>query len=237
MAYQTITLATLRLRLQDKWDGSPFWTTDDANQAINDALLYWNALTGYWRARTTVTIPANDPYASVTQTMLQSCSVSITGQPLIKGSLVGLSLTRPNWRRETITSGGAVPTAPTIWAPASLMMFVIWPAAVTDVQASIDGVRQTPRLTTDADFLDADESTVSAFLGYALHLAALKAPGLTILTQTQGYREQFLLAAADRNAALRRTDWYKRIQRTRREHQLYPVKRGAPDGSGGPGGL
>lgn len=236
MAYQQVTLATLRLRLQERWDSSPFWTTADANQAINDALLYWNALTGYWRARTTVTIPADDPYASVGQTMLQRCSVVIDNQPLIKGSLLGLSLTRPNWRRETTADGGAIPTRPTIWAPVSLMLFVVWPAPAVDTEASLDGVRQTPRLLSDTDYLDADESVVSTFLCYALHAAALKAPA-EILERTSAFKDQFLLAAADRNAALRKTDWYRRITRTQRQHQIAPVKRAAPDGSGGPGQL
>jgi hypothetical protein len=101
MPYTRITLATLRARLQDKWDTSPFWTTNDANQAINDALLVWNALTGYWKQRITVTEPANDPYVAIPGTMVQGCSVSIANHPLTKASIFALSQSRPNWRRET----------------------------------------------------------------------------------------------------------------------------------------
>lgn len=235
MAYQRITLATLRERLTDRWDKSPWWTVDDANQAINDALLYWNALTGYWRQRTTVTIPANDPFASVAATMTQNTAVALAGVPLTAGSLAGLSLAQPNWRRDTVETAGC-PTSPQIWAPVSLTVFVIWPALVADTVLTVDGVRSTPRLTSDASYLDADDSVVSTFLGYALHLAALKAPA-GILEQTQGYKDDFLMQAAERNQALRRTDWYKRIQRASRQHVLQPVKRAAPDQTGGPGQL
>lgn len=233
MPYTRITRAELRLRLQERWDSSPWWTLDDANQALDDALLYWNALTGYWRRRQTLTIPANDPFGVIADTMVQNTSVSINGVPLTKGSLAGLSLSRPNWRRESVATAGC-PSVPVIWAPVSLSVFVIWPATAVDVTASVDGVRSTPRLTSDADFLDADDSVVSTFVGYALHLAALKAPA-GVLERTAGYKDDFLLEAADRNQALRRTDWYKRIQSSSRQHLLQPVKRAAPDQTGGPG--
>ena len=235
MPFQRLTLAELRQQLEDRWDSSPYWSTADADQAINEALLLWNALTGYWRERITITIPANDPYAAIPGTMVQGAAVTIGHNPLVPGSLLGLSMARPNWRRETTLSTGC-PSVPTIWAPMALNAFVIWPAATTDSQASIDGVRRTPRLVAEGDFLDADDTVVNALLGYALHAAAFKAPA-SLMQRTAGYLEDFLKQAVDRNAALKSTEWYKRIQRASRQQKLLPVKVVADDDTGGPGGL
>lgn len=237
MAYTRYTLEQLREQLQDRWDGSPYWETPDADNAINEALLLWNALTGYWRTRITITIPANDPYGAIPGTLVQGCAISIAGSPLVPGSILGLSMTRPNWRRETVLTTGC-PSLPTIWAPIALNSIIIWPAAVTDVEASIDGVRRTPRLTADGDFLDADDTVVNTLIGYALHAATFMAPA-SVHDRTQGYLEDFLAQAVDRNQALKATDWYKRAQRASRQQKLLALKVPALQGddSGGPGGL
>ncbi len=236
MPYQRFTLAQLRQGLRFKYDSSPFWTQDDADRAINEALLLWNALTGYWPQGTTVTIPASDPYATVPGTMLQHTSIAINGLPLAKASLFGLSMSRPNWRRETIADGNGIPDAPQVWAPISLNAFVIWPAMDVDTQVSVGGIRQTPRLVADGDYLDADDSVVNTLLGYALHAAAAKAPA-TLLQRTQQYLQDFLGEAGDQNESLRATDWYRRVQRASRQNIQQPYKNAAPDGSGGPGQL
>jgi hypothetical protein len=233
--FTSYTLADLRTQLAFRWDSSPFWSQTDADRAINESLLLWNALTGYWKQRITITIPANDPYATVPGTMVQHTAVSIGGLPLSKGSLFGLSMARPNWRRETIATTG-LPTAPQVWAAISLNAFVIWPAMTTDTSVSVDGIRQTPRLVNAGDFLDIGDDTVNTLLGYALHAAALKAPA-SLSQRTQQYLTDFLEEAAEQNAALRATDWYKRIQRASRQNIQQPYTVSSPDDSGGPGRL
>lgn len=236
MPFTRYTLLQLRTQLAYRWDSSPYWTQQDADRAINESLLLWNALTGYWRQRITITIPANDPYATVPGTMVQHTAVSIANYPLSKASIFGLSMARSNWRRETVATTG-LPTVSQVWAPIALNAFVIWPATIVDTTVTVDGVRQTPVLVADGDFLDADDTVVNALLGYALHAAAVKAPGLTLLEQTKDYLTDFLSQAVERNAALRATDWYKRIQRASRQYQQQPLKIAAPDETGGPGGL
>ncbi len=235
MPFTTYTLADLRTQLAFRWDSSPFWTQSDADRAINESLLLWNALTGYWKQRITVTIPANDPYATVPGTMVQHTAVSIGGLALSKSSLFGLSMAQPNWRRETIAQAG-LPTLPQVWAAISLNAFVIWPAMDVDATVTVDGIRQTPRLVNAGDFLDIGDDTVNTLLGYALHVAALKAPA-SLSQRTQGYLIDFLGEAADQNESLRATDWYKRIQRASRQNIQQQYKVTAPDDSGGPGKL
>lgn len=235
MPYQRFTLAQLRTQLEYRYDSSPFWSQSDADRAINEALLLWNGLTGYWRRTIVIMIPANDPYATVPGTMVQHTAVSIGGVALAQGSLFGLSMAQPNWRRETVATLG-LPTVPQCWAPIALNAFVIWPAIDVDSLVSVVGVRQTPRLFLDGDYLDADDSVVNTLLGYALHAAAVKAPA-SLLQRTQEYLVDFLEQAVERNQALRATDWYKRAQRVSRERIAQPYKLPAPDGSGGPGQL
>ena len=236
MGFTRYTRAQLRVQLQHKWDDSPFWSDADANQVLNEALLLWGALTGYWRKQISITIPAGDAYGAIPGTLVQGTAVTIGTQPLVPSSLYGLSMARPNWRSETIADGGDVPSTTTIWAPIALNAIVVWPASTANQTAIVNGIRQTPQLTADGSFLDADDSVVSTLLGYALHAAALKAPA-TVLQRTQSYQEAFLQAAVLRNGALRSTRWYKRLVQASRQRALMPIRVPAPDDSGGPGGL
>lgn len=55
--YSQITLAQLAAQISSELEDSTnvFWSLDEIYRAINEALLYWGALTSYWRARASFT--------------------------------------------------------------------------------------------------------------------------------------------------------------------------------------
>lgn len=202
MPYQQVTRAQLRTRLTQRWDQTPFWTTADANDAINEALRVYNLLTGYWRTTTVEVLSPNDPFVPLDSTMLSGTRVNWQDRPLVKTTIDALDRLEVSWRTQTIASGGGVPTRPTLWAPIALNLFIIWPADTQSRQIVVDGVRATPVLTDDAQYVDIGEEELSTLVGYALHAAALSA-GMPTLARTVGGWKGLLEAGQLRNQQLR----------------------------------
>ncbi len=69
MPYAAVTLATLRTRVQDRYTDDPFWTDQEATDAINEALRYFNRYTGYWRGSATALTGAGTPFLTVPATL------------------------------------------------------------------------------------------------------------------------------------------------------------------------
>jgi hypothetical protein len=142
---------------------------------------------------------------------------------MIPTSIYELDLARPTWRGETVASGGDVPTVPTLWAPQSLQVIVIWPATATAGvnDLFVDGVAATPVLIEDGDFVDIGEEDLDIITDYALHLLALKEGGPR-WRATQGVLTDFLLAAAEANGLLKRSQAYRRVAGLDRRRDLQP---------------
>ena len=210
MAFAAITRAQLRARLIQFYEGVPWWTTAEANDAINESLREWSALTGRWRARVILsTTPGTYDYA-LPNTLLYRMRVEWNRLPMSPCSRADLDNGRPNWRQETTISGGAVPTRPTLWAPLSLRTIYIWPAdAPGGNSLTFDGVAETPVLTNDADFVDLSEADLSTLLGYMLHILSFSQGGPRF-AQTFRYWRAFLTAAAEENAYLLTSEVYRR---------------------------
>jgi hypothetical protein len=208
--YQSITLAQLRTRLADLYEAVPFWDTTDANDAINEALREWSALTGRWRQRVLLQTTPNDYEYALPDLLLYRMRVEWNRQPLSPSSREDLNNGRPNWRQETTASGGSVPSRPLLWAPVSLRTIYIWPAdAPGHNSLTLDGVAQTPVLTADAQFVDLSEADVSVLIGYALHVLTFK-KGSVFFAGTFGYWRAFLAAAAEENALLLTSAIYRK---------------------------
>lgn len=211
MPYQSITLAQLRTRLQARWDGQPYWTADEADRAINESLLTWNMLTGRWHQRIVLPTTANTYELALPASLLYRTRIAWNGYPLSPSSREDLTNGRPNWRRETIGSGGDVPTKPTLWAPVSLRLLYLWPMDTADGNSlTLDGVAKTPVLTSDAAYVDLAEADVSCLLGFALHVAAFKQGG-PWWTATWPFFKAFLQAAGEENALLTTAQAYRQV--------------------------
>lgn len=106
--YQSLTFAQLQTRLAARVESAPFWTTDEAKAAINEALLTWGMLTGRWKRRVVLETTANTHELALPSTLVYRARVLFNGKPLDVDSRFGLDHARPNWRRETTASGNAL---------------------------------------------------------------------------------------------------------------------------------
>src|ERR1022692_3471267 len=144
MAYTTISLAHLRMMLQDKVESVPFWTDTEANSAINEALLMWNALTGYWKgSQTIITAPGSWEYA-LDSSLVFGARVELNGKSLAIASLADMDAGHPGWQGQSTVSAGNIPTTIVKWLPLSLGMIAIWPVdAVGGQTLTVWGISQT----------------------------------------------------------------------------------------------
>lgn len=211
MAYAQYDLTNLLQRLSDRYEGAPFWTTPEATQAINEGLCTWNLLTGRWTVRTVMATTPQE-YEYVTPAPLSYRTRLLWNNlPLSPSSREDLNNGRPNWRKETTISGGAVPTRPMLWAPVSLNLIYIWPADYPGHNAlTLDGVMQTPQLETPGQYVDLGEDDLSILLGFALHVLAYK-KGSLWFSATLPYFRSFLAAAGEENALITTSQIYRQF--------------------------
>lgn len=219
MAYTSVTLAELRVSMIQRWDGSVFWTPEEARLAINEALRDWNLLVGRWHTNQPISTVAGLHEYSIATTLTYGTRVQLaTGAPLWPTSIVELDLARPSWRGETIASGGVVPVRPFFWAPISLQQIVIWPATLGGVNDLLaEGIAMTPVLVDEADFVDMGQELLDPLLDYALHVVSFKEGGPRWRLTLEYYRT-FLQLAAQENSLLKASKAYRRfagLDRTR----------------------
>lgn len=225
MPYTTISRATLRARLQDHYTADPFWTVIDANDALNEALRYFNLFTGYWRGTGTMTTPVPSgtpsPFLTIPGTLTYRTRIVRLNYALTRKSIVELYRTRRDWRRQTTASGGSVPTTVREWAPVGLSQIAIWPAdAAGDTVLAVSGVRQTPILSTDAGFLDLGEEEITLILAETLYILSFKRP--SILGTLKAQHQRFLQGVLARNDQIRASSYYRRLLGLDQTQRLEP---------------
>jgi hypothetical protein len=212
MPYAQFTRAQLRLLLQQRYESTPFWTDVDANLALNHALRVWNLLTSYWRRRIVVANQPDDPLVSIPGTLVQQTAITWQGRPMVGVSVAELQMIARNMWYARAGDGNGVPARPLFWAPVGLNLVQIYPATAAQGSLEVDGVRQTPVLTGEGQFVDVGPEELDTLLGYALHVCAMKA-GPAFLERTKPQLESFIAAAVSRNHLLKRTRWYTLFQK------------------------
>jgi len=194
MAYPSVTRAQLRAALQLRWEEDPFWTDDDANQALNDALRLWSAYTDFWWDSTTATQPANDNFVVTTSPIGVQTRVLLENVALEPTTLSDLDHGQNDWQ--------SVRGTPVLWAPIDYASFVVYPCSATTLtNLIVEGIRETPTLTTDADVVQLGAEEQVAILDYAIHAAAFKR-GASFIEATQPHFLRFQQACLLRNAQL-----------------------------------
>lgn len=229
MSYQQVSLGTMKARLADRVEGVPYWTGEEARRAINEALRIWSAATGFWRSLyLTQTVP-NDPYVALPGTLVQGAQVAWNGIPLEPASLNDFAYGLSNWRYTTTATAGA-PVRPVYWARVSLSLLAIYPAdAYASIggthSLSVNGIRSTPILVDDVEFVDLGQEQFDVLLGYAQHVLAFKVGGQTLVASYPGWLA-FLKAASQMNRQFAASVFYRRLMG---EDQLR--RRGATEAS------
>lgn len=228
MPHTTTTLADLKVGMTQRWDGTPFWTGEEARRAINEALRFWNFLVGRWHATVAQNVVANQVGYALATGLTFGARVQVLGVgPLHVTSTYELDYGRSQWRLETTATGGDVPTVPIHWAPEGLKRLVIWPAYAINVTNGliIDGVANTPQLVTDDQFVDLGEELHDPLLDFALHVAAFKEGGPRWLA-TGEFFTTFLKLAAEENKLLKASRAYRTFAGLDRRRDLWPTKPG-----------
>lgn len=224
MPYQAITLERARNLLRSRTDSSVFWTDEEARLALNEALREWNLLTGRWKTRLTVTVPAQTARVPLPDAFTFGARVLRTdGQALDPTSLVELDLGLPAWRQQTTSDGGTVPTSPRLWAPESLTTIVLWPHLQAAGSLVVDGIAATPLLDTDASWVDLGAEHVTPILGMALHLLTFKEGGPRFRA-TRPLWVAFLQAACQENTRLKGQQVFRRLAGLDRRRDLQPLR-------------
>jgi hypothetical protein len=223
MAYTSVTRATLRSRLQDRYTGDPFWATVEANDAINEAMRQFNLFTGFWRGTATATTTANVPFVTVPATLTYRTRVYVSGRPLTRKSIVEFYRMRRDWRTQTTASGSPVPTTVREWAPIGLGQVAIWPAdAAGGLTLSFDAVKATPILTADGDFLDLGEEEIGLLLDESLWILSFKQPSR--MDQLRDRHVAFLQGCLARNDQLRGSSYFRSILGLDQQRRLEPER-------------
>lgn len=210
MAYASITLATLRARLQDRFTGDPFWSATEANDALNEALRQFNLYTGYWRGSDTALTIAGSPFLVVPGTLTYRTRVTRAGMSLTRKSIIELYRTTRNWRTQTTTSGTPVPSTVQAWAPIGLGTIAIWPTDTAGgTTLTFEAVKRTPILTADAQYVDVGEEELTVLLDEALWALSFKRPSFHIACKEK--HQSFLRACLERNGQLQASSYYRTI--------------------------
>lgn len=184
-----------------------FWRDDEINRYIQEALRVWNSLTGFWSVQLFLTTVANQPWYTLPGTITSATRVEWNGQPMSQSSLWELDYGHQSWESDT-TNVPNVPIQPKCWAPAGLTLIAIWPADATSTNAlTVQGIADTPILTTDAQFLDIGREELNHILDYIQHIATFKEGGQEFDT-SQRLLQNFLKGAATRNSMLMANEKY-----------------------------
>lgn len=209
--YQSYTLAQLQTQLAERADNSPFWTAQEATDAINEALLTWNSFTGFWKETVSITTTALNWDYALPASIVFGMRMEYQGKPLNQSSFGDMDYGHPGWQGQTTADGGNVPTEPKNWLPLSVDMIAIWPAdAVGGHTLTVDGVSAPPQLSAAGDFIDIGDEELGAILGYALHVMALKEGGARF-EATMPYFVEFLVQAAEENDQLKQSSEFRSI--------------------------
>lgn len=222
MPYASVSRATLRARLQDRYDSTPFWSDTEANDAINEALRQFQLFTGYWRGTGTTNTTAGSPFVAVPGTLSYRTRVTRSGQALTRKSILGLYRQRRNWRTQTTSSGSGVPTAIAEWAPIGLTKIAIWPTdPAGGTTLTFEGVKLTPILSADGTNVDLGTEELDLILDEALWALSFKRPS-TMEALKPGH-QRFLAGCLTRNELLRASSYFRHLTGLDAEQPLAPV--------------
>lgn len=187
--------------LSDRYEGVAFWTSTEATDAINEALLMWNLLTGMWSTPITIMSVAGTNEYALTASVVFGTRVEYEGRTLNKSYQWEMDNGRPGWQTEQLGDVG-VPNTVQKWIPLGLKRIALWPVPdTTNDSIVVDGVAATPRLSAGGDYIDVGSELINAIVGYALHTIVFKEGGQRFQTSIPLYQD-FLKQAAGRNDLL-----------------------------------
>lgn len=199
--YAQTTLEELRDQLTDKLGAnSTFWTTQEKNDAINEALRIWQALTMEF-TDSFVLNAQEEEYVDVPRQVVMTQRLLFNGTPVPMISLWELDGAFSTWQSET----GATPL---YWAPVGLNKIALYPTPNDGGFLRFEGVAETPKVLGDGDFIPLGEEELERIVDYAHHYCTFK-EGSTELESSQMSFVRMIEAAGLRNSRLKASAFYK----------------------------
>lgn len=229
MAYTSVTRAQFRVLFRNQLGSgglaTSFWRDDELNKIIQEALRFYNLLTGFWKVRATLTTTTS-PWYSLPGTITSSMRVSFNEFPMTPTSVYDMDFGRSGWESETTASGSDVPTKPQLFIIGGLNKLAIWPADfVGNNGLVIDGLAVTPILTSDASTVDLGQEEMNGLLDLCQHIAAFKEGGKEFQSSMTGFKA-LLESAGERNSILKRCSTWRKWMGLDKARQSRPLKVG-----------
>jgi len=214
MAYARVTLSDLRSQLADLLKtNSTFWTQEEQDAAINEAISVWQLMTGetvIYITQSITTTTGNIYSIPTTHTSGIALSVlrvaSASDTPLREMSLGELDRGYYGWRSET---AAATTQLPEYWAPVGLAKLALYPRVGTTATLNLQCYADVSPLTATTSYIDIDESHLTKVLAYAQSLLAFKQGVGDGTVNASPLKDLFLMAARERNRMLMETALYK----------------------------
>lgn len=221
MSYTSQTLGDLLTALAARYEGSPFWSADDARRAINEGLRIYNLITGIYRGETDpLTLIPEDEHFRVSGNVIKVTRVWVVGQPrpMTMTSIAALDRVASNWSQlnTQLPNVRVQWPVPSFWAPIGLTEIVIFPRVaqadflVAPVQVRVSGVVNAPILNSPSDPVNLGLEETSTLLGYALHTLSF-AKGAEALAKTKPLLVAFYRACALRSATFAASSLYRQM--------------------------
>lgn len=205
MAYTTTTRATLRQRIRETLLAN-WWSDDELNRLINEAIRVWNVLVGYHRQTTLLTVVAGTIFLDLNTTVanhLMLMRVEFTDTHTNLVSLNELDKMNTRWMCDESTSISNI-------APVGLNLIAFNPSSTTDFSMYVESIRTAILPTTDASFIQVSEENISALINYVKFIGALKEGG-SELKEAMPLLQNFLMQAAKYNADLNQISIYRQM--------------------------
>lgn len=205
-SYARVTLTEIQGFLAERvGNNTVFWPAAQATEAINHAMRVWQALTGEWSIHTATVTGTGNYFYDIPSTGYAPFRVSYGGAALSLTSLEELDLAFPTW--EDASSTGT----PLYWAHVGATMLVVYPAPASG-SISLEMYQDTPVLSAGGDFIQIDDGDLEKLLDYAHHVLTFK-EGISEMESTKGALTGLIEAAARKNAALRKANFYRSVGR------------------------
>jgi len=199
MAYAQYNLAALQALFYEQVDrNTALFRVDEVTRILQEAFRVFNCLTGFWRDRVDAGLTvAGQHYYATPAGLTYVYRVEINETTLQSSSLYDLDYGQPYWESETC----AGTDLPTVFAPAGVNLFAIWPASSAGGESLIvEGVTPAPLLVSGG-FVNLGSDELEMILNEALHIAQFKEGGQEFEASQESHKE-FLKQAASRNGAL-----------------------------------
>lgn len=216
MAYQRVTLATLKQRLQEKvGNTSIFWTSIEGRDAIDEAICYWQGLTGEWSETRNLSCDGSPILGLPSQSVslfrvsyVSSINSFGPGSPLVMTSLSELDNGYPGWT--------AVTGTPVMWAPIGISKIAIYPKASVGYLA-LESYKEAPVLLNDSDYIDIGDEEIVRLLGYAQWYLSYKEGVKEAVENVDPLLQGIVQAAILRNKRLLKSAFYRTFAGLQRE--------------------